>query len=43
MKEEEDSQQEVKRSYKTKNMRFIDEETLRNTDVEFILKQETKR
>ena len=30
-----------KRSFRSKNMRIIDEETLKNVDVEFIIKQET--
>ena len=40
---EEDQLVPKKRSYGTKNMRFIDEETLKSIDTEFILKQETKR
>ncbi len=40
---EHDHNQVNKKSFKTKNMRIIDEETLKNIDTEFILKQETKR
>lgn len=31
-----------KKSFRTKNMRIIDEETLKMVDVEFIIKQETQ-
>lgn len=37
-KHEDEQNQVIKKSFKTKNTKFIDEETLRNIDTEFILK-----